>query len=118
MIIDRILPIARRMPACSWPRSLAKTLTWRLFATMDTFLISMLMTRNLKLAGSIIGIEVLTKMIWYLLHERAWAGMSPVGEPQARPVFARTSPRAGFGTTGIRCLAVHMHSASRYGGMH
>ena len=80
MIIDRI-PLTRWLPSCSWPRSLAKTLTWRLFATLDTFLISMLVTRNVKFAGSIIGFEVLTKMIWYLVHERAWARLSPPPKP-------------------------------------
>ena len=80
MIIDR-LPVARWLPACSWPRSLAKTLTWRLFATLDTFVISMLVTKNLRLAGSIIGIEMLTKMMWYLMHERAWARLSPPPKP-------------------------------------
>ncbi len=89
MIIDRLFPIARFLPACSWPRALAKTLTWRFFATLDTFLISMLVTRNLKLAGSIVGIEVLTKMVWYLVHERAWARLSLVGEP----VVVRSAPR-------------------------
>ena len=90
MIIDRI-PIARWLPSCSWPRSLAKTLTWRLFATLDTFLISILVTKNLKLAGSIIGIEVLTKMIWYLMHERAWARLSP--PPQPVPVRSASRSR-------------------------
>lgn len=86
MIIDRLFPIARWVPACSWPRAVAKTLTWRVFATLDTFLISVLVTKNMKLAGSIVGIEVLTKMIWYLLHERAWARLSLATEP----AFARS----------------------------
>jgi uncharacterized membrane protein len=89
MILDRLFPVGRWMPSCSWPRALAKTLTWRLFATIDTFLISILVTRNAKLAGSIVGIEVLTKMVWYLLHERAWARLSLRAAPPALAVARR-----------------------------
>ncbi len=118
MIIDRFLPIARRMPARSWPRAVAKTLTWRLFATLDTFLIGVLVTKNLKLAGSIVGIEVMTKMVWYLLHERAWARVSPATDAEARPATAPTPtpPHAAPEAAGRRWLAVPAHPASRPGG--
>lgn len=88
MIVDRLLPLSQSLPARSWPRSLAKTLTWRLFATADTFIISALVTKNLKLSGSIVAIEMLTKMIWYLLHERAWARLSLGTSAQAIQVVA------------------------------
>ncbi len=54
-------------------RSLVKTLTWRSIATADTFLISFLITHSFAWAGSIAGLEVATKTIFYYLHERAWA---------------------------------------------
>ena len=54
-------------------RSVIKALTWRGVATIDTFLISYLVTRNLAWAGTIAGVEVATKVIIYYLHERAWA---------------------------------------------
>jgi uncharacterized membrane protein len=38
-------------------RSLAKTLTWRILATTDTFLIAWLITGKLNWAGAIAGIE-------------------------------------------------------------
>ena len=57
-------------------RSLAKTLTWRTTATLDTFVISYLITGSAAWAGSIAGIEVLTKFGFYYLHERAWARSS------------------------------------------
>ena len=104
MIFDQLLPLGRALPSCSWPRALAKTLTWRLFATIDTFLISIFVTHSLKFSSSIVGMEVITKLLWYLLHERAWARLS---RPAAPP------PRAAFGATGLRCLALHMHSAGR-----
>ena len=56
-------------------RHLAKTLTWRVLATTDTFLIEWLITGKVDLAAGIAGIagiEVLTKMILYYWHERLW----------------------------------------------
>ena len=42
-------------------RSLAKTLSWRILATSDTFLISWLITGTVSMAGAIAGIEVKDK---------------------------------------------------------
>ena len=53
-------------------RSALKGITWRIFATLDTILISWLITGELKFALSIGGIEVLTKIGLYYLHERTW----------------------------------------------
>ena len=57
-------------------RSLVKTITWRILATSDTFLISWLVTGYLTLAGAIAGIEVITKIFLYYAHERGWAHIS------------------------------------------
>ena len=56
-------------------RSLVKTLSWRILATSDTFLISWLITGTWQLAGAIASIEVLTKMFLYYGHERVWANI-------------------------------------------
>lgn len=53
-------------------RSLLKTLSWRILATTDTFLISWLITQELKFAGAIASLEVVTKMVLYYSHERGW----------------------------------------------
>jgi len=53
-------------------RSLTKTITWRLVAAIDTFAISLIVTGSFAWAGSIVGIEALTKMVFYYMHERAW----------------------------------------------
>ena len=53
-------------------RSLAKTITWRILATTDTFIISWLITGRFDWAGMIAGVEILTKMFLYYFHERAW----------------------------------------------
>ena len=53
-------------------RHIAKTITWRLVGTMDTMLIAWLISGN-PLTGLKIGFaEVVTKMILYYFHERAW----------------------------------------------
>ena len=53
-------------------RSLAKTITWRITASIDTFIIAWVITGSWQLGGSIAIIEVLTKIIFYYVHERAW----------------------------------------------
>ena len=54
-------------------RSLAKTVTWRVLASIDTFILGWIVTGNIMFAGSIASLEVLTKLVLYYLHERAWA---------------------------------------------
>ena len=53
-------------------RHLAKTLTWRIVATTDTFLLAWLITGQVDFAGLIAGFEVVTKMMLYYGHERVW----------------------------------------------
>lgn len=53
-------------------RHLAKTITWRILATTDTFLIAWLITGQVDWAAGIAGVEVVTKMFLYYAHERAW----------------------------------------------
>lgn len=53
-------------------RSLAKAVSWRVTGTIDTFLLSWLITGELKLAGAIALTEVITKIFLYWLHERIW----------------------------------------------
>ena len=60
-------------------RHLAKTVTWRVIASLDTFLIAWLITGKFDWAGTIAGIEVLTKMFLYYFHERAWYKFSKYG---------------------------------------
>lgn len=53
-------------------RSVVKAITWRTLGTLDTILISYLLTGEIKTAISIGGIEIFTKMILYFFHERIW----------------------------------------------
>lgn len=53
-------------------RSAIKMATWRVAASLDTTLLALIFTGNLKVAISIGGIEILTKLVLYFLHERLW----------------------------------------------
>lgn len=53
-------------------RSLVKTISWRVIGTIDTVLITWLITRTLTIAFSIGAIELISKMILYFVHERIW----------------------------------------------
>ena len=67
------------MKSISKRRHLAKTLTWRILATTDTFIIAWIITGTISFAASIASIEVLTKMVLYYWHERAWYKYSRFG---------------------------------------
>lgn len=54
-------------------RSLMKTVSWRIVGTIDTMIISYLITGNTAMAMSIGSVEVVSKMVLYYLHERAWS---------------------------------------------
>ena len=54
-------------------RSLAKAVTWRITGSIDTFVLSLIITGNFVFAGSIASVEVITKIILFYLRERAWA---------------------------------------------
>ena len=53
-------------------RSVVKTISWRTVGTLDTIIVSYFVTGNLVMAASSGSIEVITKMILYYFHERAW----------------------------------------------
>ena len=53
-------------------RSIAKSISWRIIGTLDTILISWMVTGTLTVAFSIGVVELFTKMILYFFHERIW----------------------------------------------
>jgi len=63
----------------SYKRHLAKTISWRIIGTLDTMILSGLVTGSLLIGVTIGGIEIVTKMILYYLHERAWYRFSNFG---------------------------------------
>ena len=63
-------------------RSLAKPVSWRVTGSIDTLLLSWFFTGDLGIAAAIGLTEVVTKMLLYYLHERAWS----------RVAFGRSGP--------------------------
>ena len=53
-------------------RSFAKAISWRITGTIDTMVISLIVTGSIKLAATIGFTEVVTKSLLYYFHERAW----------------------------------------------
>ena len=63
----------------SYKRHALKTVTWRVVGTLDTFILSWLITGSWRTGLTIGGVEVITKMILYFFHERAWYRYSKFG---------------------------------------
>ena len=53
-------------------RSLVKTISWRLTGSGATFLISLLISNNISIAGTIAVIQLVANTILYYIHERIW----------------------------------------------
>ena len=53
-------------------RSLVKGVSWRLTGSIDTMIISFLVTGKVKLALTITSVEFFTKIFLYYCHERVW----------------------------------------------
>ncbi len=58
--------------------SVIKAISWRIVGTMDTIVLATLITGNPLTGLKIGGTELLTKIVLYYLHERAWARL-PLG---------------------------------------
>jgi uncharacterized membrane protein len=56
----------------SYKRHLLKTISWRAIGTLDTIILSGIITGSWTTGLTIGGVEVITKMVLYFLHERVW----------------------------------------------
>ncbi len=54
-------------------KSILKSISWRIVGTLDTMIISYIITGKVTVALSIGSVEILTKTILYYFHERLWA---------------------------------------------
>jgi uncharacterized membrane protein len=57
-------------------RSLVKAVSWRATGTVDTIVVSYIVTGQVKLALSIGFVELFTKIGLYYIHERIWNRIS------------------------------------------
>jgi uncharacterized membrane protein len=74
MIIDRLLKIRKSNNPGDENRlrSFVKAMSWRAVGTLDTILLSWIITGKITVALSIGMLELITKTLLYYFHERAW----------------------------------------------
>ena len=53
-------------------RTIVKTLTWRVTASLTTFVIAWVLTGDLLIGATIGSIEAIAKIFLYYFHERIW----------------------------------------------
>ncbi|MDT0686592.1 DUF2061 domain-containing protein [Autumnicola psychrophila] len=53
-------------------RHIVKSLTWRIIGTVDTIILAWIISGDPLVGLQVGGAEVVTKMILYYFHERAW----------------------------------------------
>jgi uncharacterized membrane protein len=54
-------------------RSITKALTYRFWQSLNTFLISLVITGKIDMAAAIVSVEVVVKIVIYFFHERIWS---------------------------------------------
>lgn len=63
-------------------KSIYKTITWRIMASLTTVILVYIFSGELKVAGSVVILEALIKSIIYYVHEKLWE------ENQAKKISA------------------------------
>lgn len=77
----------------SHPRSFVKAVSWRIVGSIDTFVLGLIFSGDLRIAGSIAGTEVITKITLFYFHERAWSLIRWGHRPEAILPGEAASPR-------------------------
>ena len=73
MLLPKAIKIIQKQTHIRRRRSIAKAVSWRVVGSLDTFLLGYVITGELRYGALIASTEVLTKMVLYYFHERAWA---------------------------------------------
>ncbi len=66
-------PRSKAIPRDHHRRSLLKAVSWRITGSIDTFILSWIITGSPLVAGTISAVEVFTKIFLFYAHERVWA---------------------------------------------
>ena len=64
------------MSADTKKKTVVKTITWRITASLTTFLIAWILTGDILVGASIGSIEAIAKIFLYYFHERIWTNIS------------------------------------------
>ena len=67
-------------------RSIVKAISWRITGSIDTFVVSYIITGKAVLALSISGVEVFTKIGLFYFHERVWNRLN-FGRKKVEPEY-------------------------------
>lgn len=71
MLLDRFYSL-KSQDNDSHSKSVIKAISWRIIGTLDTIIISWVLTGQISVALSIGSIEVFSKFFLYYGHERIW----------------------------------------------
>ncbi|SEF92321.1 DUF2061 domain-containing protein [Algoriphagus boritolerans] len=71
-------------------KSLLKSISWRIVGTIDTIVISYIITGQLVMAVSIGSVEVVTKILLYYVHERVWENASKIKADEPAAEYIRS----------------------------
>ncbi|MDQ3394455.1 MAG: DUF2061 domain-containing protein [Bacteroidota bacterium] len=66
------VPWGKEVFTVSRSRSFIKGVSWRTLGTLDTIILSFLVTGQMEMAFQIGGVELITKICLYYFHERIW----------------------------------------------
>jgi adenylylsulfate kinase len=81
-------------------RSVMKALSWRVTGTIATTLLVYVFTRRFALSLAVGGLEFVSKVGIYWLHERLWDRLS-IGRTQARPAVLWFTGLSGSGKSTV-----------------
>ncbi|MHA7129656.1 DUF2061 domain-containing protein [Algoriphagus namhaensis] len=90
MFLDQVLKkkVSLKSEKDSNLKSLLKSISWRIVGTLDTMVISYIITGQLVMAVSIGSVEVVTKILLYYVHERIWENVSKDKSEESHEKFA------------------------------
>ena len=57
----------------SHTRSIVKTMSWRILATITTTILVYIFTKDFTIAIEVGGLEAVAKLLFYYFHERVWS---------------------------------------------
>ena len=63
-------------------RHIAKTITWRIIASLTTFILAYVFTQDITKSLWLMGTEMVLKLLLYYYHERVWFKYGKLGRDE------------------------------------